>query len=35
MTCTWKGIKNVISLKELPNLVLSNTFDNGRSSTEP
>ena len=31
---TWKGIKNLISLKELPNVVPSNIFDNGRSLTE-
>ena len=32
---TWKGIKNLISLKELPNVAPSNIFDNGRSLTEP
>ena len=32
---TWKGIKNLISLKELPNVALSNIFDNGRSLTDP
>ena len=26
---TWKSIKNLISLKELPNVVPSNIFDNG------
>ena len=31
---TWKGIKNLISLKELPNVAPSNVFDNGRSLTE-
>ena len=30
-----KGIKNLISLKELPNVAPSNIFDNGRSLTEP
>ena len=28
---TWKGMKNLISLKELPNAVLSIIFDNSRS----
>ena len=32
---TWKGIKNLISLKELPNVAPSNMFDNGQSLTEP
>ena len=32
---TWKGIKNLISLKELPNVAPSNIFDNGRSLAEP
>ena len=32
---TWKGIKNLISLKALPNAALSNIFDNGRILTEP
>ena len=32
---TWKGIKDLIFLKELPNVALSNIFDNGRSLTEP
>ena len=32
---TWKGIKNLIPLKELPNVAPSNIFDNGRSLTEP
>ena len=32
---TWKGIKNLISLKELPNVASSNIFDNGRSLTDP
>ena len=31
----WKVIKNLIFLKELPNVVSSNIFDNGRSLTEP
>ena len=31
---TWKGIKNLISLKEFPNVASSNIFDNGRSLTE-
>ena len=31
---TWKGIKNLISLKELPNVAPSNIFVNGRSLTE-
>ena len=31
---TWKGIKNLISLKELPNLAPSNIFDNGLSLTK-
>ena len=30
----WKGIKNLISLKEFPNVALSNIFDNGQSLTE-
>ena len=29
---TWKGIKNLISLKALPNAALSNIFDNGRAN---
>ena len=32
---TWKGIKNLISLKELLNVAPSSIFDNGRSLTEP
>ena len=32
---TWKGIKNLIFLKEFSIVVLSNTFDNDRSLTEP
>ena len=32
---TWKGIKNLIPLKELPNLAPSNISDNGRCLTEP
>ena len=32
---TWKGIKNLICLKELPNVAPSNIFDNGGSLTEP
>ena len=32
---TWKSIKNLIFPKELPNVALSNIFDNGRSLTEP
>ena len=32
---TWKGIKNLISLKALPNAAPSNIFDNGRILTEP
>ena len=32
---TWKGIKNLFSLKELPDVVPSNIFDNYRSFTEP
>ena len=35
LTSAWKGIKNVISLKELPNVVLSNIFDNDQRLTEP
>ena len=35
MKITWKGIKDLIFLKELPNVALSNIFDNGRSLTEP
>ena len=35
MKSTWKGIKNLIFLKELPNVAPSNIFDNGRSLTEP
>ena len=31
---TWKGIKNLISLKKLSNVVPSNVSDNGRSLTE-
>ena len=30
----WKGIKKLISLKELSNIALSNVFDNGQSLTE-
>ena len=32
---TWKDIKNLTSLKELPNVAPSNIFDNGRRLTEP
>ena len=32
---TWKGIKNLISLKELLNVAPSSIFDNSRSLTEP
>ena len=32
---TWKGIKNLICLKELPNIASSNIFDNSQSLTEP
>ena len=32
---TWKGVNNLISLKELPNVAPSNIFDNGQSLTEP
>ena len=32
---TWKGIKNLISLKELPNVAPSNIFDNAPRLTEP
>ena len=32
---TWKGIKKIISLKELPNIASSSIFYNGRSLTEP
>ena len=32
---TWKGIKNLISLKECSNVTPSNIFDNGQSLTEP
>ena len=32
---TRKGIKNLISLQELPNVAQSNFFDYGRSLTEP
>ena len=35
LTSAWKAIKNVISLKELPNVVLSNIFDNDQRLTEP
>ena len=35
LNSTWKGIKNLISLKELPNVTPPNIFDNGRSLTEP
>ena len=31
---TWKGIKKLISLKELYNVAPSNIFENGRSLTE-
>ena len=31
---TWKRTKNLIPLKELPNVAPSNIFDNGRSLTE-
>ena len=31
---TWKRPKNLIPLKELPNVAPSNIFDNGRSLTE-
>ena len=30
----WKGIKKLISLKELSNIAPSNVFDNGQSLTE-
>ena len=32
---TWKRTKNLILLKELPNVAPSNIFDNGRSLTQP
>ena len=32
---TWKRTKNLIPLKELPNVAPSNIFDNGRSLTQP
>ena len=32
---SWKGIKNLISLKELAHVASSNIFDNGRSLTGP
>ena len=32
---TWKGIKNLAFLKELPNVAPFNNFDKGRSLTEP
>ena len=32
---TWKGMKNLGSLKELPNVAPFNIFDNGQSLTEP
>ena len=32
---TWKGMKNLISLKELPNVAPFNIFDNSQSLTEP
>ena len=35
LNSTWKGIKNLISLKELPNVTPPNIFDNGRSLTKP
>ena len=35
LKCIWKGIKNLISLKQLPNVAPSNIFDKGRSLTEP
>ena len=35
MQIHWKGIKKLISLKELSNIAPSNIFDNGRSLTEP
>ena len=35
LNSTWKGIKNLISLKELPNVTPSNIFDSDRSLTEP
>ena len=31
---TWKRPKNLIPLKELPNVAPSNIFDNGRSLTQ-
>ena len=31
---TWKGVKNLISLKKLPNVAPSNIFDNDLSLTE-
>ena len=35
MKSTWKGIKNLISLKELPNVAPYNIFDSDRNLTEP
>ena len=35
MKNTWKGIKNLIYLKELPNVAPFNIFDYGRRLTEP
>ena len=35
MKSTWTGIKNLISLKELPDVALYNIFDSDRSLTEP
>ena len=32
---TWKGTKNLIPLKELPNIAPTNIFNNGRSLTQP
>ena len=35
MRGTWKDIKKLIYLKELPNIAPSNIFDNGWSLSEP
>ena len=35
MKSIWEGIKNLISLKILPNVAPSNIFDNERSLTKP
>ena len=34
LNSTWKGIKNLISFKKMPNVAPFNIFDNGRSLTE-